>query len=593
MKFTCPVCREPHANALPNSNNFHCNGKCNKTIGNIFDFVRVLEPDKSKSSEKDIKKYLYELFGIPIESEKDIKFFLDFYQQQGFDLVPISPNSKVPIEKEWPTKNHKDSREWERWLDEGLNIGVKTGAISNITVIDFDTKEIPANIKALLKDYTGLVQETRKGFHYFFKYEPELAKTHIDEYKIDVENDGGQVVLFPSVTDDSKRKFLEMKDVPVMPAPLRDFLKKYAKVYKKEEEPVKVDLAAIGTITAGNRNQFLFSFGSTIRREMNIQQTGYVLNLVNQFCCKPSLPFRELETIVRSVEKYKSNDQSELTTKIFNYLKMVGDATSRDIKEVIGEKKELIDKALAYLVKEGFIIKHRAGSTLLYSATKKADWKEEFPAMDCTVPFKVPYFYDAAMFNWGDLILLGSKSKFGKTTISMNMVKSFVDQGFKPYYISLETGSRFFKTARQLGIKEGDFVWDFQPDPTKVELEKNAITIIDWLMIEDKAQTDSILKYFVEQLFKTNGFLIIFMQLKADGTWFAPNMVDQFPALGARYLYKDAGDGTEGTWIVDPIREPIRKGKRVHIDCVYDWDKRILQRLDEVVGVKNVPTNVK
>ena len=70
------------------------------------------------------------------------------------------------------------------------------------------------------------------------------------------------------------------------------------------------------------------------------------------------------------------------------------------------------------------------------------------------IDFKVPYFQDIAVLNWGDMLLLGSKAKYGKTTISMNFVKSFVEQGVKPYYISLETGSRFIKTAIKLRLND-------------------------------------------------------------------------------------------------------------------------------------------
>ena len=187
-------------------------------------------------------------------------------------------------------------------------------------------------------------------------------------------------------------------------------------------------------------------------------------------------------------------------------------------------------------------------------------------------------------------MVLGSKTKFGKTTIAMNLVKAFVDQGIKPYYISLETGSRFVKTATKLGLKEGDFYWDFLADPTKIELEQNGVTILDWLLIEDKAATDTVLKHFVEQLHKTQGFLIIFMQLKTDGNWFAPNMVEQFPALAAKYLYDKEADGTYGKWQVEAVREPKFKTKKIAIPCLYDFGTRILTPMDELQADETVNT---
>ena len=54
------------------------------------------------------------------------------------------------------------------------------------------------------------------------------------------------------------------------------------------------------------------------------------------------------------------------------------------------------------------------------------------------------------------------------------------------------------------------------------------------------------------------------------------NMATQFPALGARYLYDRADDGEWGKWIVDPIRDPKIKGKRVLVPCRYDWESREL-----------------
>lgn len=177
----------------------------------------------------------------------------------------------------------------------------------------------------------------------------------------------------------------------------------------------------------------------------------------------------------------------------------------------------------------------------------------------------------------------------------MNMVKRLVDQGIKPYYLSLEAGSRFTKIALQLGLKEGDFYHAFCSDPTKIELEPNAVTIIDWLLITDKAKTDLVFKHFVEQLNKTQGVLIIFQQLKDKypqqktatqrdkADWFAPNMAKQFPALATMYLYDDDDDGTYGRYYIEAVREPRNIGKKIfEIPCVYDGSTKELKRIDEL-----------
>jgi len=576
MFFICPFCLKYNCNFIPYSFEAYCED-CRKSVGTVVEWVKHLEEDKKEWSDNQVLQYLADMFKIQYQNENERADILAYYKQQGFDLVPIQRDGKIPMEKEWTVKSHKDVSEWQDWLDTGMNVGVKTGRCSNITIIDLDTKDVPE----VLKDYKGTLQESTKGYHYFFQYEKELPKTRIDELKIDIENDGGQVVVSPSAVGGVPRKYLQRNGIPKMSDVIKLYLMSKVRTFNIERESLPEDTKAVDLnldfVGEGNRTNFLMKFGGVMRRELNLEQTRYVVDIVNNNFLKPSLPKNEVYNVIKSLDKYIKFDQKDLAAKILKYLRMVEEATERDIKEITGEKLEMVKRSLTYLVREGYLIKHWK----TYHIIKKADWKDTFMNMAKPIDFKLPYFDHVAHLNWGDMVLLGSRSKWGKTTISMNFVYSFVKQGIKPYYICLETGSRFTKTAQKLGILEGEFFWDFQADPTKIELEKNAVTILDWLLIADKAQTDVVLKHFVEQLYKTNGFLIIFMQLKKSGDWFAPNMVDQFPALGARYIYEDESDGTKGNWIVDPIREPKQKYKRVSVPCVYNFDSR---RLEMVTG---------
>jgi hypothetical protein len=567
--------------------------KCDGIIGDIVAMVRLFEKDKETMSNENIVDYLCRKYKIPTPTtSEDIQKVFKQYNAMGFDLVPIQANGKIPIEKEWPTKSHKEISEWNQWLDRGANIGVKTGKSSGITILDLDVKIIPEELKPFLKDYKGVMQESTKGYHYFYQYDKDLPKTRIQKFLLDIENDGGQVVIFPSVVDGQSRKLIINAPIPAISSEFKKLLLNYCNAVNSSSVAQTVLPELTGTemiIPDGNRNTFLTSFGGALRKELGIKDTGYVISLVNKYYCKPSLPRTEVDIILGSLNKYANQDTRGIANTILNYLKVVGEATGKDCKEVVGEKKEVVDKALSTLVKDGYVLKRRQ----MFQIIKKAEWKDNFFDGGTELPFQVPFFHKYAQLNWGDLVVLGSKTKFGKTTIAMNLVKSFVDQGIKPYYISLETGSRFVKTATKLGLKEGDFYWDFLADPTKIELEQNGVTILDWLLIEDKAATDTVLKHFVEQLHKTQGFLIIFMQLKTDGNWFAPNMVEQFPALAAKYLYDKEADGTYGKWQVEAVREPKFKTKKIAIPCLYDFGTRILTPMDELQADETVNTQEK
>ena len=72
---------------------------------------------------------------------------------------------------------------------------------------------------------------------------------------------------------------------------------------------------------------------------------------------------------------------------------------------------------------------------------------------------------------------------------------------------------RKIETFREFDLKEGDFFWATGYEPAKVELKDNAVTIIDWLDVEDFTQTAQIYKILQRQLDKHNGLLIVFSQL--------------------------------------------------------------------------------
>ena len=594
----CPVCNDPDAHMLPNNKVdlecFKCKPK--DKIGryyNLIDIVKKAEPQLK--TDEDILQHIKELLDVKVMTKKDeakVINLLEKYKEWGFDLVPIVNNGKFPVEKDWTNKEHKDKKEWETWIKNGLNIGVKTGKRSRVTIIDIDQKPIPEEIDKIKGDC--VIQESTKGYHLIYKYEPELPKTRIDELKIDIENDGGQVVIYPSVIDKVQRKFINVtKQISEMPIELKTFLTAQITVPRKtDSEKVREDIQTgdfnIGVLEEGQRNSTLVRLGGCFRKELPITQTRYVLNILNRILCERPLPSKEINAMMRKLEHYTYFDEQELAHKVLEYLRdSVEEAGRTEIAMAVvgtnrGEDKKRIDKSLAYLVKEGYILKKGTR----YNIIKKAEWKESLIEVGKPIDFKMPYFYDVGSFRYGDLILIGSKNKKGKSHIAINIIKQLVKQGKKPYYISLETGSRFTQIALQLGLKEGDFKWDFVANPTRIELEPDAITILDWLCPTNFAEVDKLFMHFTEQLYKTNGVLIVFMQLKGsksqDNEWFAPNMVSQFPALSARYIYDKDGDGEYGTFKIDVIREPKLHIKNYEIPCKYNWTSKELKRVDEM-----------
>lgn len=596
--FVCPSCRKNLPTALFIADSFRMFCQACSYEGTMLDVVRLLEDDKKTKSNIEIAQYLQTHHNVKLEqfNLNLVEYYFSVYEKLGFDLVPLIKGDKAPFEKDFLNKEHKSKEEWNKWYQSNFNIGIKTGKRSQITVIDIDTKDVPAVFKELKNP---IVQNTNKGFHFIFQYEEDLPTTRIVDLKIDILNDGKQFVVYPSHIEGKERKWnFNTGDIviPKMTTEIKDFIKSNIKTIVSLDSPLEkiakdiesgkfeTDINQIlkgqeTKLTAdGNRNNTMIKLGGILRKKMTLPDTEFVLDIVNKNFMSPSLDNKEFNAIIRTLDRYISTDEYGLAVKILEYLKYAEEGTSKDIEQAVGEKKGRVDKALSFLLKEKYLVKRGR----MFHIIKKILWRDDFPSLSNEVPFKVPYFHDVALFNWGDLMLLGGGTGYGKTTIAMNIVKRFLSQGITPYYICLETGSRFIKTACNLGIKEGDFKWSIQTEPTKIEIEPNSVTILDWLMIEDKAQTDSVMKYFVEQLVKTNSFLIIFMQLKESGDWFAPNMVNQFPAFASRYFYDEGSAGLSGYWKIDKIRESKKNNKGKTIPCRYDWESKTLKRIDEL-----------
>lgn len=76
-----------------------------------------------------------------------------------------------------------------------------TGKISGVTAIDIDDPTIESNIKlmSLCEKTCNMIQRTRKGYHYIFKYTPNLKTTVSEKYKLDIRNDNALLYIEPSI----------------------------------------------------------------------------------------------------------------------------------------------------------------------------------------------------------------------------------------------------------------------------------------------------------------------------------------------------------------------------------------------------------
>ncbi len=131
------------------------------------------------------------------------------YLARGWAVIPVQPRSKHPLVR-WqayqtrhPTE--KEIRGWfEKWPD--ANIGVVTGAVSGIVVLDVDPKYWGDDSLADLEKHHGDLPETVEatkgggGRHIYFAHPGHEVRNRTGLAPgIDLRGDGGMIVAPPSI----------------------------------------------------------------------------------------------------------------------------------------------------------------------------------------------------------------------------------------------------------------------------------------------------------------------------------------------------------------------------------------------------------
>ncbi|RPI82436.1 MAG: hypothetical protein EHM34_06940, partial [Nitrosopumilales archaeon] len=546
--FTCPKCNQISANLYPpNSGIVHCfTPGCGK-IGNIFDICRMIDFNNDNIPDEDLADLLIQELGIKTDNE--VNSWLQKYEKWGWSLVPVEANTKrANIEKDWQNKEHKSIQEWREWIAAGLNVGINGGKVSNATLIDLDTKEIPDELKKHLDE--TLTQTTNKGYHLVYLYEPDLPSCDLRDtpckLPIEIRGDGGfQTVIYPSVVEDKERKWNDKEPIK-MPSELKSWL--LEKVVVKEApkevlqtstESLLADLKVQGL--EGKCNSSFVKLGGLLRKQLNLTQTEYTLNLLNDLLLDNPMQKKDIKGMMKELSKYSSADYNVLTKQILEYLVKHNECSARDLQDVLKAEKKDIMEVLAQLMLDNRVYKQRT----MYKVIMKPDWKTEFLQESKVLEYSVPYFQDVATFRKGDMICLGAGTGIGKGHISMNVIKKYVEQGIKPFYVSSEPGNRFSTIAMNLGLKEGDFNFINHYHPEQLELEDDAITIYDWILPEEFSGTANLYKIFAKQLDKHGGLLYVFSQLNDSGEFYASSMVRFFSSFAVKYFYTKVNGVTD------------------------------------------------
>lgn len=198
---------------------------------------------------------------------------------RGFSVIPAGRDKKPLIQwGEYQTRRASED-EVRSWDANGAhNIGIVTGSISGLAVIDADSREVVTWCEANLP-LTPAV-ETARGRHYYFKFRPGLKNSvAVNGLKLDIRGEGGYVIGPGSVHETGViYSWLEgrsLDDLPLAEFPSELFTKQSDKAKPSTTTPGKYGQAALASelshlagASEGTRNNALnevaFSLGQLV-----------------------------------------------------------------------------------------------------------------------------------------------------------------------------------------------------------------------------------------------------------------------------------------------------------------------------------------
>ena len=223
------------------------------------------------------------------------------YRRRGLCPIPTKHNSKEPSLKELAPYLTRPAtkEEFGSWSWPG--VGVVTGPLSGVLVLDVDGPEGEAELKKHGHPVTPMVRTAGGGLHLYFKHPDKDIRTGIRVAPgLDVKASGGYVVAPPSIGPNGKpyEWIVSLEDAE--PADPPEWLLKLL------ERP-RFGAAPVGDrIPPGERNKELASIAGTMRRRgMGEAEILAALTVANERRCDPPLQEEEVRKIAASVSKYE------------------------------------------------------------------------------------------------------------------------------------------------------------------------------------------------------------------------------------------------------------------------------------------------
>lgn len=464
------------------------------------------------------------------------KAALAYRNQLHYSVFPVGADKKAlvkwePYQKKLPTED-EIRQWWSKWPD--ANIGIATGLISGIAVIDIDDPDIgKAALAELIPDSLvfPIVKTPSGGEHWYFA----CTDGHIrNNAKVvpgcDLRANGGYVVAPPSINGNSKSwKWHDKLNptkiaLPYLPDAYKDFINKDA-VYNYNNNNNTENKKTLSTnvykmFEQGRRDEDIFHVAVCLAKgKMPKAEVSQVIEKL-ALSCNPPFDISEVPAKIESAFKRISTKEINLAGEIEDWiLSTNGNFLSTDVYESLQlstrDQHKNVSIILKRLLDKGVIEKfgNKNGSwRVVDNEAQTIDWyNSDVKALDIKWPLGIE---DFVMTMPKNIIVVAGTPNAGKTAFLLNVVRMNMGGNMPIHYFSSEMGSMEFKGRLQkfdLPLSKWRFNAKERASNFDDVIQPDDINIVDFLELSDEFyKVGGMLKKIFDKL--KNGIAIVALQ---------------------------------------------------------------------------------
>jgi len=406
-----------------------------------------------------------------------LKFALD-YLNMGFSIIPVLPGEKKPAIKwaEFQTRRATAAEIvdwWRRWPE--ANLGIVTGEISDLSVIDFDQYKEGYNPDIEQQYFDNIITPTSKtprgGTHLWFKncglsgcvdifpgidfrcvgnfiIAPPSKNGDGKEYKWveGLELNPRSLTSFPEGFKATVVKFLESKGLPPLGGN-KDILTNSIYICDKTATATdydKVRQSATGFYVKGRRDDDLFHLAnSLVKVKCDMGFVWQTLNIVAKNC-EPPFPENEVNIKIQSALDRCERKEGKLSDDVREYVSATtGDFSATNIYNFLNiatnSDKKNVNKILERFCKNEKIIERVGNKNGIYRLID-----EDSPIINITnadtTPLEIKFplgIHELVKIHKSNVIIIAGESNSGKTALCMNVAEMNMND-WKVNYLSSE-----------------------------------------------------------------------------------------------------------------------------------------------------------